>query len=383
VADRLKEYFPDSEQLAHLGGGTFVCMNAMGTDEETHSLHEDLSRVFDRAFTVDDRELSVRIKSGVACYPDDGKEPHELVQNAEAALKEAKTRGESYLHHRIEMNSELARRVAMEHRLRGAFDGEQFRLHYQPKIELRTGRIVGAEALLRWEDPENGLTPPGTFLPLLESAGLMAAADAWVLKQATADCREWRRSGLQPIRVAVNLSPQGLRRRNIAREILECVGGLMTDSGWGIDIEITEGALVGDAASCVHTLRLLRAAGLRIAIDDFGTGFSSLGRLSELPIDTLKIDRTFIQRLPADRKSCTLVSTIIGLAHAFELTTVAEGVEERAQLDYLVRQGCDESQGYLHSRPVPKAQLVERWLSRSGDVPAGEQVPAPAAARQR
>jgi EAL domain-containing protein (putative c-di-GMP-specific phosphodiesterase class I) len=271
----------------------------------------------------------------------------------------------------------------MEHRLRGAFDGEQFRLHYQPKIELRTGRIVGAEALLRWEDPENGLTPPGTFLPLLESAGLMAAADAWVLKQATADCREWRRSGLQPIRVAVNLSPQGLRRRNIAREILECVGGLMTDSGWGIDIEITEGALVGDAASCVHTLRLLRAAGLRIAIDDFGTGFSSLGRLSELPIDTLKIDRTFIQRLPADRKSCTLVSTIIGLAHAFELTTVAEGVEERAQLDYLVRQGCDESQGYLHSRPVPKAQLVERWLSRSGDVPAGEQVPAPAAARQR
>ena len=383
VADRLKEYFPDSEQLAHLGGGTFVCMNAMGTDAETHSLHEDLSRVFDRAFTVDDRELFVRIKSGVACYPDDGKEPHELVQNAEAALKEAKTRGESYLHHRIEMNSELARRVAMEHRLRGALDGEQFRLHYQPKIELRTGRIVGAEALLRWEDPENGLTPPGTFLPLLESAGLMAATDAWVLKQATADCREWRRSGLQPIRVAVNLSPQGLRRRNIAREILECVGGLMTDSDWGIDIEITEGALVGDAASCVHTLRLLRAAGLRIAIDDFGTGFSSLGRLSELPIDTLKIDRAFIQRLPADRKSCTLVSTIIGLAHAFDLTTVAEGVEERAQLEYLVRQGCDESQGYLHSRPVPKAELVERWLSRAGDVPAGEHVPAPAAARQR
>ena len=383
VADRLKEYFPDSEQLAHLGGGTFVCMNAMGADEETHSLHDDLSRVFDRAFTVDDRELSVRIKSGVACYPDDGKEPHELVQNGEAALKEAKTLGESYLHHRIEMNSELARRVAMEHRLRGALDGEQFRLHYQPKIELRTGRIVGVEALLRWEDPENGLTPPGTFLPLLESAGLMAATDAWVLKQATADCRQWRRSGLQPIRVAVNLSPQGLRRRNIAREILECVGGLMTDSLWGIDIEITEGALAGDSASCVHTLRLLRAAGLRIAIDDFGTGFSSLGRLSELPIDTLKIDRAFIQRLPADRKSCTLVSTIIGLAHAFELTTVAEGVEERAQLDYLVRQGCDESQGYLHSRPVPQAELVERWLSRSGDVLAGEHVPAPAAARQR
>jgi diguanylate cyclase (GGDEF)-like protein len=368
VADRLKGYFPDSEQLAHLGGGTFVCMNALAEDAESHSLHDDLTRILDRPFTVDGREITARIKSGVARYPDEGKEPHELVQNAEAALKEAKTSGERYLHHRIEMNSELARRVALEHRLRDALDQEQFRLHYQPKIELRTGRIVGAEALLRWQDPENGLTPPGIFLPLLESAGLMAAADAWVLKQAVADCREWRRRGLQPIRVAVNISPPGLRRRNIAREILESMGDLAFDPGWGIDIEITEGAFAGDSAACIHTLRLLRAAGLRIAIDDFGTGFSSLGRLSELPIDTLKIDRAFIRHLPGDRKSCTLVSTIIGLARAFDLTTVAEGVEEREQLDYLVRQGCDESQGYLHSRPVPGVEL-ETWLKRPADPP--------------
>ncbi len=362
VADRLKGHYPDSEQLAHLGGGTFVCMTALPENaaEQAHS-HEEVNRVFDRPFTVDGREIIARIKSGVACYPDDGREANELVHNAEAALKEAKASGERYLHHRIEMNSELARRVAMEQRLREALDGEQFRLHYQPKVDVRSGRIVGVEALLRWEDPEGGLTSPAVFLPLLESAGLMPAADAWVLKQAVADCREWRRSGLAAVRVAVNMSPTGLRRRNIAREILECVGDLVGPEHWGIDIEVTEGALVDDSAACVHTLRLLRAAGLRIAIDDFGTGFSSLGRLSQLPIDTLKIDRAFIQGLPGDRKSCTLVSSIIDLAHAFDLTTIAEGVEERAQLEYLARQGCDESQGYLHSRPVPRVE-IEKWL---------------------
>jgi EAL domain-containing protein (putative c-di-GMP-specific phosphodiesterase class I) len=275
------------------------------------------------------------------------------------------------------MNSELARRVGLENRLRTALDKDQFLLHYQPKIALRTGEIVGVEALLRWQDPDNGLTSPASFLPLLESAGLMGATGAWVLRRAAADCREWRRKGLPPIRVAVNLSPVELRRRNIAREVLECIGDFAGNSSWGIDIEITEGALSGDFSACIHTLRLLRAAGMRIAIDDFGTGFSSLGRLSELPIDTLKIDRGFTVRLPSDRKACTLVSTIIGLAHAFDMTTVAEGVENRAQLDYLTRAGCDESQGYLHSRPLPSAEL-ETWFKRSGFLAARGQESAQA-----
>jgi diguanylate cyclase (GGDEF)-like protein len=372
VADRLKAHFPDSEQLAHLGGGTFVCMHASRAraDAEIRTLHDDVTRIFARPFSVDGRDIVAEIKSGVACYPDDGHEPDELVQNAEAALKEAKTSGERYLHHRIEMNSELARRVGMEHRLRTALDKGEFLLHYQPKITLHTGRIASVEALLRWQDPENGLTSPAIFLPLLESAGLMAATGAWVLRQAASDCRAWRCKGLPPVRVAVNISPPELRRRNIAGEILEAIGDLAVESDWGIDIEITEGALSGDSSSCVHALRLLRAAGMRIAIDDFGTGFSSLGRLSELPIDTLKIDRLFISRLPSDRRSCTLISTIIGLAHAFDMTTVAEGVETQAQLDFLVREGCDESQGYLHSRPLPRSEL-ERWLIGVGSAATG------------
>jgi len=367
VADRLKGQFPDTEQLAHLGGGTFVCMSALPerAEDEIRGLHQEFTRAFDRPFDVDGHEIVAMIKSGHACYPEDGKEPNELVQNAEAALKEAKTSGEQYLHHRIEMNSELARRVGMEHRLRTALDEKQFVLHYQPKVTLRTGKIAGAEALLRWLDPENGLTAPGVFLPLLESAGLMPAIGTWALRQAASDCRRWREMGLPPTRIAVNISPPELRRRNAASEILECIGDLAGDPNWCVDIEITEGALVGDSSACVHALRMLRAAGVRIAIDDFGTGFSSLGRLSDLPIDTLKIDRSFTSRLPADRKGCTLVSTIIDLAHAFEMTTVAEGVENRNQLDYLMREGCDQSQGYLHGRPMPKTEF-ERFLSVGG-----------------
>jgi diguanylate cyclase (GGDEF)-like protein len=372
VADRLRERFPDTELLAHLGGGTFVCVNSLHESAagDLRTSHEDVTRVFAQPFSVDGREIVAEIKCGVACYPDDGHEPNELVHNAEAALKEAKTSGERYLHHRIEMNSALALRVGMEHRLRTALDSGQFLLHYQPKVSLHTGRIASVEALLRWLDPEHGLTSPAVFLPVLESADLMAAVGAWVVKQAATDCRDWRRRGLPPVRVAVNISPPELRRRNIAREILDAVGDLSGTSEWGIDVEITEGALSGDSSSCVHALRLLRAAGLGIAIDDFGTGFSSLGRLSELPIDTLKIDRSFTSRLPSDRKSCTLVSTIIDLAHAFDMTTVAEGVENQAQLDYLVRARCDESQGYLHSRPLPRLEF-ERWLIRSGGAAAG------------
>jgi diguanylate cyclase (GGDEF)-like protein len=373
VADRLKGHFPDTEQLAHLGGGTFACLNSLParSESEIDTLHADITRLFDRPFSVDGRAVVATIKCGLACYPEDGKEPNQLVQNAEAALKEAKTQGERYLHHRTEMNAALARRVGMENRLRAALEERQFVLHYQPKIQLRTGRVVGVEALLRWQDPQEGLISPATFLPLLESGGLMAATGAWVLEQAAADCREWRRKGLPPIRVAVNISPHELRHRKIAQAILERIGDLVGDDSWGIDLEITEGALSGDSSSCVHALRLLRAAGIRVALDDFGTGFSSLGRLSELPIETLKIDRSFTSRLPSDRKSCTLVSTIIGLAHAFDLTAVAEGVETEAQFDYLLREGCDESQGYLHSRPVPKAKL-EAWLRSRYKPASGE-----------
>jgi len=361
VAERLKAHCPDTERLAHLGGGTFVMLVMLESEEqaELQRLHREVMRMFEQPFVLEGREIAVTAKCGFAFHPQNGRDANQLVQNAEAALKEAKASGEQYLHHRVEMNSALATRVRMEHRLRAALGNNQFELHYQPKLSLRTGRIEAAEALLRWRDPERGLVAPGSFLPILESAGLMAAVDAWVLNQAASDCRDWRRAGLPPVRVAVNISPIELRRRGFEHQVVLAAGTLADHGGWGIDIEVTEGALLGDSTTCVQALRFMRNAGIRIAIDDFGTGYSSLARLSELPIDTLKIDRVFTRRLPLDRRSGKLVGTIIDLAHAFDMTTVAEGVETQAQLDYLARAGCDESQGYLHSRPIVRAEFEQ------------------------
>ncbi|HVW69738.1 MAG TPA: GGDEF domain-containing phosphodiesterase, partial [Steroidobacteraceae bacterium] len=351
----------DTERLAHLGGGTFVNVVPLESNggDELHDLHRDIVRQFEQPFVIDGREISVTARCGLAFFPDNGREPDQLVQNAEAALKEAKISGEQYLHHRLEMNAALAARVKLEHRLRAALGNNQFELHYQPKLRLQTGRIESAEALLRWRDPERGLVAPGTFLPILESAGLMAAVGAWALNKAAEDCRDWRRAGLPPVRVAVNVSPTELRRRGFEHELVLAVGSLAADAGWGIDIEVTEGALLGDSTAVVQALRIVRNAGIRVAIDDFGTGYSSLARLSELPIDTLKIDRVFTRRLPGDRRSGTLVATIIDLAHAFDMTTVAEGVETQTQLDYLARAGCDESQGFLHSRAIPRDEFEQ------------------------
>jgi diguanylate cyclase (GGDEF)-like protein len=395
VADRLKAQCPDTDRLAHLGGGTFVLVVVLEDGErgEPPQLYREVLRMLEQPFILDGREIAVTVKCGFAFHPENGRDPNQLVQNAEAALKEAKSSGEQYLHHRVEMNSALAARVRMEHRLRAALGNNQFELHYQPKLSLRTGRIETAEALLRWRDPERGLVVPGSFLPILESAGLMAAVDAWALNQAASDCREWRRAGLPPVRVAVNVSPAELRRRGFEHEVVLAAGTLADHGGWGVDIEVTEGALLGDSTTCVQALRFMRNAGIRIAIDDFGTGYSSLARLSELPIDTLKIDRVFTRRLPQDRRIGTLVATIIDLAHAFDMTTVAEGVETQAQLDYLARAGCDESQGYLHSRPIPRAEFEQLLLKvNTNPTPAfgfeaedllDEQPPAPAFETER
>jgi diguanylate cyclase (GGDEF)-like protein len=361
VADRLRKYAADTDRLAHLGGGTFVNFLALGEhpDEEIHTLHQDTSRLFDAPIEIDGREFVVTIKCGIARYPQNGATADELVQNAEAALKEAKTSGEPYLHHRLEMNSALAERVHLENRLRNALQNRQFELYYQPKIRIATGQIAGVEALLRWNDPEHGVVGPAVFLPILESAGFLTAVSNWVVRQAAADCLAWRRAGHAPMRVAVNISPSDLRRRGFVPETLQALEGLTDDPLWGVDIEVTEGALFGDSSDAIQALRWLRSAGMRISIDDFGTGYSSLSRLSELPIDSLKIDRTFTRRLPADRRTCTLVSTLIGLAHTFGLTTIAEGVETADQLEYLTQSGCDESQGYLHSQPLPKASFED------------------------
>jgi PAS domain S-box-containing protein/diguanylate cyclase (GGDEF)-like protein len=367
VAERLKRYADSDQHVGYLGGGSFVLLRP-----ELASPAEGAGAVIDRAlfaepFAIEGRSIRVSCKAGVARCPTDGTDAATLVQKAEAALRHAKESGEQYLHYVLQMHSEVAERLSLESRLRVAIDERQFVLHYQPQVNIATGRIEALEALLRWQEPGRELQPPASFLEVLESSGLIVAAGEWVIEQAVHDCREWRRLGFGALRVAVNVSAHQIQQRSFVERFLEIVRDRRTP-GCGLDIEITESSLLQDLDGTSRKLRELRAAGARIAIDDFGTGYSSLGLLSRLPVDVLKIDRSFISGLPHDAASVTLTSSIIQLASAFNLITVAEGVESQEQLALLRGLKCSQSQGYLHSQPLP-AQAITALLRRAGGLP--------------
>ena len=383
VADRLKRRFKESERIAHFGGGTFAVMRDLGArtdDQMVAGAHQHAVAIFGEPFNIEDREIPVSVRCGLAIFPDHASDANTLVQNAEAALRNARMSGERQLHYSAEKHSEMVGRLALEHKLRLALEKQQFELHYQPKVNVFTRRLEGVEALIRWRDPDAGLVSPAAFLPLLESTGMIIDVGEWVIRQAASDCRAWLRAGLPPVRVAVNISPVQLRRADFARDFLRAVHGWNTDAA-GLDIEIIERALDENAATEIKALRQLRSAGIAIAIDDFGTGYSSLSRISSLPIDTLKIDRSFVQPLAEDTASRALVKTIVALARTFNLKTVAEGVETQEQLDYLWHAGCEQFQGYLHCKPVPARELMEilardktsaSVASRSGQAKASE-----------
>ena len=367
VADRLRRHFHDTELLAQFGGGTFAVALDLTRDasDPMAILQGNLAAVFGPPFEIEGRLIPVSVKSGLALYPEHGKEAAVLVQNAEAALRNARASGQQHLRFSPEEHSAVLARLALEHKLRTAIERRQFELHYQAKVGIKSRRIDGVEALLRWHDPGSGLVSPGAFLPLLESTGLIAEVGDWVLEQAAADCQHWQRLGLPAVRVAVNISPVQLRRPDFAERFLQ-VTKPWANAVWGLDIEITEGALFEDCAAEVKRLKLLRGVGVRIAIDDFGTGYSSLSRLSDLPIDTLKIDRTFVSRLAEEGPGKTLVSTIISLAHAFGMSVVAEGVETEDQLGLLWEMGCDQAQGFLLGKPVLGEAFAELLESGKG-----------------
>jgi diguanylate cyclase (GGDEF)-like protein len=367
VAERLRRRFHDTERLAQFAGGTFaVTVDITGDLTGLMSaVHAHLAAVFGRPFEVAGQPIPVNAKSGVALYPEDGRDADALVQNAEAALRNARTTGQRHLSYSARLHVQDKARLALEHRLRVALERSQFELHYQPKVNVQTQRLAGVEALIRWNDPDTGLLLPGDFLPLLESTQLIVEAGAWVLEQAVRDCQHWQQHGLPPVRIAVNVSPVQLRHRDFVQRFFDICAPL-TQIGCGLDIEITEGLLQSDSEE-VEKLKSLRHAGVQIAIDDFGTGHSSLSRLAELPIDTLKIDRTFTNRLPDNGSGRSVVRTILALARSFELTVVAEGVETHEELRLLRELGCDQVQGFLLAKPMPRDALTKVLQHSHGD----------------
>jgi diguanylate cyclase (GGDEF)-like protein len=358
IAARLKQTYTDSECVGYFGGGTFVISlpnsgNASDTGLMTQSAAAPL---FVEPFYIDGQELRPTIRSGLAFFPHDAKTADALVQNAEAALKAAREDNEKYMMYGLVTQRPTSRSLALESRLTRALSREEFLLHYQPKIDIKSGEIHGLEALLRWQDSEDGIIQPSVFIPLLEQSGAIVDVGEWIFLQAMRDIEKWRDAGLLNIRVAVNVSPLQLRRRDFVERVLAGVSSSGSAAA-GLDIEITESMLMHDLELSIRKLSQLREAGFGVAIDDFGTGYSSLRLLAKLPVDTLKIDKSFVQSITDTPNVSTLVATVVSLARAFSMKTVAEGVETAEQLQRLRHMKCDQAQGYLFSRPVPAADV--------------------------
>jgi diguanylate cyclase (GGDEF)-like protein len=364
VAQRLGSAAGDNNRLARLGSNLFAVMvrQFSGAAEVARRLEQLSAQVFGTPFAVDTREARLAAKAGIAVFPEDGADADALLRNAEASLKRAKETGEAYLFYAPDINARVSEEVELEHRLRKAVERGELFLHFQPKVDLVTRGIVGLEALMRWKAPDGTLIPPVTFIPVLEQTGLILEAGRQAIAAATGAYRSWQAQGLEPPRIAVNVSQLQLRRKTFVEDVQAALRVEGADGG-GVDLEITESLLMHDVDESIRKLAALRDFGLRISLDDFGTGFSSLAYLSRLPLDTLKIDRAFVQGMTENPHDTSIVGTIISLAQALRLKVVAEGVETEPQAQLLRLLRCDQAQGFLFSRPVP-AEDIEALLRK-------------------
>jgi diguanylate cyclase (GGDEF)-like protein len=352
IAQRLKECIGAPDQIARLGSDQFAIImpEVRHFDDLAHRLEALWRDWLGASFEVGGTEVEVSAKAGIALFPGDGADADQLLRHAEAALKKAKTGGEKQVFYTAHLSERMAERLAFESRFRSALAREEFVLHYQPKVDVENGRLLGLEALIRWQSPELGLVSPDRFIPLMEENGFIVEVGAWALGRACADRARWRQLGLSAPRVAVNVSPVQLLRENFVESVAAILNA--ADEDRGIDIEVTESTLMENVAESIQKLAALGALGVDVALDDFGTGYSSLGYLTRMPVKTLKIDRSFVRAMLDDTAAMTLVSTIISLAHALRLTVVAEGVESEEQAKILRLLRCDQMQGYLISKPL-------------------------------
>jgi diguanylate cyclase (GGDEF)-like protein len=364
VAQWLAQNAGDVNLVARIDADHFavVLPKVMYEAHVARALEKTIAAFMNNEFMLNDAVYRLAAKIGVAVFPDDGTDADTLFQNAEAALKKAKASRDRYLFYAQKMTETVAMSLGIENRLRRALEREEFVLHYQPKVNLVSGKLTGAEALIRWNDPVSGLTLPGRFIPILEETGLIHDVGRWVLRKAIEDYQRWRNHGLPTMPIAVNVSPLQLRNHNFVAEIQQAVS-VAADAAAGLQLEITESLIMQDVNHSIVSLLAIRALGVTIAIDDFGTGFSSLNYLAKLPVDTLKIDRSFVTEMVSGTGGLTLVSVIINLAHELKLNTVAEGVETEEQLRQLRLLGCDEMQGYLFGKPVPVEIFEQKYLS--------------------
>lgn len=347
AARRFYNCLRETDTMARQGGDEFVVlMDELSDRQPITRVSQRILDAMVQPFVIEGQEIHVTASIGVSVYPDDGRT---LLRNAEMALYRAKGKGgNNYQFYSAQIDSYSRERLALESGLHRALERDELRLHYQPKVDLATGQICGMEALLRWQHPQMGLVAPARFIPIAEESGLIRPIGAWALKTACMQNRAWQRLGMQRFTVAVNLSP----RQFSEESLLDDIKSALAESGLeasDLELEITESMVMDDSEQAVNTLRRLKDLGIRVAIDDFGTGYSSLAYLKRFPIDSVKVDRSFVEDIPQDVDSMAIAQAIIAMAHSLRLKVVAEGVESEAQVSFLRGEGCDEIQGHYFS----------------------------------
>ncbi len=364
AGERIVQLLPPGALAARLAADEFaVIAPGAGTAVDTARLGQSLVEAFAQRFELDGRSLYATISLGISLFPDDGESVEELARAADAALSRAKAAGGNGLRfYSANVHRRAVDRLSLEADLRAAIENERFALHYQPIVGAGAV-IVGAEALLRWPHPKLGLIPPAEFVPLCEETGLIVPLGRWVLREGLRQMRAWAERGAEPGRIAINISARQLLDPNLC----DIVRDALAESSFAperLELEITESAVMGDLAGAKRAVAEVKGLGARFALDDFGTGYSALSYLKHFPVDALKIDRTFVRDLPADRGDAAIVSAIVGLGHALSLRVVAEGVETAAQAALVRRLGCDEQQGFYYAQALPPDEFAALVLTR-------------------
>lgn len=354
IAERLGQCVRGEDTVGRLSGDEFaIVLNRLSSPDDAALVAKKIISALNDPFQIQGTELYVTASIGITLFPSDGDDQEMLVRNADVAMYRAKDVGRNnYQFFTPEMNRRTRDMLSMESELRRAIERDEFVVHYQPKVSLASGRVIGVEALLRWQHPERGLVSPADFIPLLEESGLIVQAGDWVLRAVCRQLQEWAAAGLRPVPVAVNLSA----RQFLAPDLAQGIARILQEHGIAanlVEVELTESAVMANTEEAVRTLEYLQSIGLKIAIDDFGTGYSSLSYLKRFPIRALKVDRSFVRDITTDPDDAAITQAVISMAHSLDLSVIAEGVETEAQLAFLSNCGCDEVQGYLFSRPVP------------------------------
>lgn len=358
VGERLRAVVRDDDTVARFSADEFVVLlDDVASEADVTDVARKIAGAIGRAITIDGVELFVSASIGISIFPRDGDSPEALLTRADAAGYQAKEGGETVQFYTAAMNARVGERFVLGNQMRRALERQEFRLHYQPRISLATGEITCVEALLRWQHPERGLIPPSEFIPVLEETGLIGAVGEWVLREACREAHGWQDQGRTPVRIAVNLSWRQFQQQNLDRTIGDILGetGLSPDR---LELELTESMIMKDAERAIAVLRRLKEMSVLLAVDDFGIGYSSLSHLKRLPIDIVKIDKSFIDGVTHNREDEAIVTAIIAMAHTLWMTAVAEGVESQEQYRVLRARQCDEIQGFYFSRPVPPMEIA-------------------------